>query len=67
MIRATYSKDYKKAQELKKIHETCRCEQVRCKIILKELILQAQAYTPNIDEVSRLQNILKQFEEQIKS
>jgi hypothetical protein len=64
--RATYSKDYKKAQELKQIHETCRCEQVRCKIILKELILQAQAYATHMDEVSRLQNLLKQFEEQIK-
>jgi len=65
--RATYAKDYKKAQELKKIRETCRCEDRRCLIILKDIIRNKEGYVIELDEYSRLQAILKEFEEQIKS
>lgn len=64
--RATYSKDYKKGQELKKIRETCRCEDRRCLILLKEIIRQKEGYVIELDEYSRLQAILKEFEEQIQ-
>jgi hypothetical protein len=65
--RATYSKDYKKGQELKKIRETCKAEDRRCLIILKTIILPKIAYTNNLDEVSRLNSILKEFENQINN
>jgi hypothetical protein len=64
--RATYSKDYKKAQELKKIKETCRAEDVRCYLILKELVQQKMAYTTHMDEVSRLNDILIQFKKEVQ-
>ena len=64
--RATYSKDYKKGQELKKIHETCKAEDRRCLIILKEITKQWK-YNASPEEYSHILEFEKKFEEQIKS
>lgn len=64
-IRATYSKDYKKGYELKKIRETCAIEDRRCIIILQELVKKKIAYATTLDETSRLNDLIIQFKKEV--
>jgi len=51
----------------KLLKETMTVERARAILILKDLVKQKQAYASELDEVSRLNDLIKQFENKINT